>query len=318
MGYRILDIAQEHLEPALGLLFDGLRAEAEANPLLPVAAIQDAGVLPGALEFILGNPGVAAFDGHKLVGYMVTGAVFDFKGQRAALVPEYAHAAVHTDRAEIYRRMYMKLSETWVQRGMHLHIIGHLAHDHVLRETLFLLGFGAILSEKLRGFAPIIDGKSANIVYESDPSQLLAIQMEHNAYYPLAPIFIRKDRSKDEVLSDLRASAEEGDVFIVHYDNGQPLGYFTVGESATDEEGFLLQRTNTAQIKAAFIKASARGRGIGSSLLQESMRWAEKNGFDRLFVEHETANYYGGNFWNRHFSSYQFISMRYVDSTIRP
>lgn len=46
------------------------------------------------------------------------------------------------------------------------------------------------------------------------------------------------------------------------------------------------------------------------------MTWARDAGFDRMFVEHETANLEGGAFWRRHFSPYLVFSMRYVDRTI--
>lgn len=38
--------------------------------------------------------------------------------------------------------------------------------------------------------------------------------------------------------------------------------------------------------------------------------------FERLFVEHETANYYGGRFWVAHFQVYLNYAMRYIDTMI--
>jgi hypothetical protein len=69
---------------------------------------------------------------------MLTGATFIFKNQKTAMVPEYGHSAIDEDRSELYRLMYMKLSSRWIQHKIHLHIIGHFAHDGGLKDTLFL------------------------------------------------------------------------------------------------------------------------------------------------------------------------------------
>jgi hypothetical protein len=37
---------------------------------------------------------------------------------------------------------------------------------------------------------------------------------------------------------------------------------------------------------------------------------------ERVFVEHETANFYGGNFWCTYFNPYVYASMRYIDTTL--
>ncbi len=82
-----------------------------------------------------------------------------------------------------------------------------------------------------------------------------------------------------------------------------------------DAELYLLAKTNTAQIKSAFIKPKFRNKNVGSALLQHTINWAKENGYDRLAVEHETANFFGGNFWKKHFDSYLFFSMRYIENT---
>jgi GNAT superfamily N-acetyltransferase len=89
-----------------------------------------------------------------------------------------------------------------------------------------------------------------------------------------------------------------------------------VGESTIDGEGFLLAQTNTAQIKSAYARPEVRGKGVGAALLQHAIEWSQQQGYDRIFVEHETANIYGGNFWGTYFSPYLYASMRYTDTTL--
>jgi GNAT superfamily N-acetyltransferase len=249
---------------------------------------------------------------------MLSGYRFPFKGQNAVIVPEYCHASVLPDRRELYQIMYMRLASEWVRDNIYLHIIGHFAHDTVLRESLYQLGFGAIIAEALRDLSQIQGTHTMDIVEETDIERLLNISIEDSRYYPDSPIFIVKETERDERRTILESSICEGNTFFAFYEDGEAGGYLGVGESAsgTLKEGFLLRDTCTAQIKNAFVKPHIRGKGIGKSLLQCAINWSIEHGYKRLFVEFETANYFGGNFWRRHFTPYLYFSMRYIDNTV--
>jgi GNAT superfamily N-acetyltransferase len=268
------------------------------------------------IKSISGNAGVGAFSNGRLIGFMLTGGFFSFKSQPAVIIPEFAHASIEENKSDIYQRLYMSISAQWNTNQPTLHIFGHFAHDKILQETLYLLGFGAILAERIRDLSPLENETNDSIELEMDPEKLVLLDQEHRAFYPASPTFIWKDTDPDTVLQDLRETCSAGTVFLVYRKEGIPAGYFSVGESALGAEGFLLQNTNSAQIKSAFIKPDLRSRGIGACLLKESIAWATINGFERLFVEHETANYYGSRFWSKYFQEYLYFSMRYIDPIV--
>jgi GNAT superfamily N-acetyltransferase len=114
----------------------------------------------------------------------------------------------------------------------------------------------------------------------------------------------------------LAVHAQQGDVFFVYDERDEPCGYIIVGESTIGGEGFLLEQTNTAQVKSAYVRPESRGQGVGSALLQRALEWSHQQGYERVFVEHETANFYGGRFWSRRFEPYLCYSMRYIDATL--
>jgi len=314
--YQVVAFTQNHLESAVELFVEGYRQERINSPLLPSRIIDKPGWIHNSLKSLVSNPGVAVLYEGQLAAFMLTGLQFPFKGQKAVQVPEYCHASILTDRDELYQIMYTRLAGEWAQSHIHLHIIGHFAHDTILQSVLYRLGFGAILAERLRDLSEVHDVREVNIVEESDVERLLDIQVEHYRYYRNAPIFILKNTGRNENLSSLESAADRGDTFFVYYEQNEPCAYLIVGESASGGEGFLLRDTNTAQIKSAYAREHVRRTGIGKALLQRAIDWSIDNGYERLFVEHETANYFGGNFWRSYFTPYLYYSMRYIDNAI--
>jgi GNAT superfamily N-acetyltransferase len=140
--------------------------------------------------------------------------------------------------------------------------------------------------------------------------------MEHIRYYSKSPIFISRSTNPSSALNDLKTHAQDGDAFFAFYEQSEPCAYVIIGESSITGEGFLLQNTKTAQIKSAYARTEFRGKGIGQAMLQHAIQWAQQHGYARVFVEHETANVAGGNFWSRYFTPYLYFSMRYIDSTL--
>jgi GNAT superfamily N-acetyltransferase len=318
MTYSLVPFAQEHLDPAVALFRESYRQEREHSPLLPTRLLDDPVWIRDALSTRQNNPGVAVLQDGQLVAYMITGAQFPWKGQRAALVPEYGHSATTPDKETLYQRMYMHLAQVWVDDHSHLHLIGHLVHDKALQETLYQLGFGAIVAERLRNLSSIDAATDIDVVQERDAHKLVDFELEHNRYYPRAPIFLTRDTDRSAMLADLDEHEQAGDVFFTYYEDGMLRANMIVGHTNPNHEGegFLLWDTNTAQVKSAYAQPDVRGKGIGTALLNRAIQWARAQGFARLFVEHETANFYGSHFWRKHFAPYLYFSMRYVDNTI--
>jgi GNAT superfamily N-acetyltransferase len=316
MQYKIVPFTQDYLEPAVNLFINNYKNEREKNPLLPLRAINEPEWIFNSLKSLMDNTGVAVLESDRVIAYMVTGFLFSFKGQNAVLVPEYCHGSVLKDKKELYQRMYMQLAEGWAKSRRHIHIVGHFTHDIVLRETLYQLGFGAIVAERVRDFSEVTGLPVVDIVEEKDFEKLIDIEIEHLSYYPNAPIFIWKDTERKAIISGLESHSNNGDAFLVYYEQDKPCAYVIVGTSAIGAEGFLLQNTSTAQIKSAYAQPHVRGKGIGKALLQSAFRWSQEHGYERVFVEHETANYYGGNFWCKQFNPYVYFSLRYIDNTI--
>jgi GNAT superfamily N-acetyltransferase len=316
MTYTFVPFTQEHLQPAVELFIQSYQREQVHNPCLPSRVMDEPTWIYTALQAQLANRGIAVIEHNRLLAYMVTGDQFPWKGQQAAIVPEYCHGAIETRKPELYQGMYLHLAHEWVSLDCHLHLIGHFAHDARLQEVFYQLGFGAIVAERLRDGSDIDTGYDLAISSEQDPGKFVDLHLEHIQYYPKSPIFILRSADRKEALADLQTHAARGDVFFVYYEQHQPCAYVIVGQSTSGGEGFLLQQTNSAQIKSAYTRPDCRGRGIGSALLQRAIQWSRQQGYERVFVEHETANLAGGSFWSRYFNPYLYFSMRYIDNRL--
>ena len=301
-----------------------LRAR-QANPLLPALTPAHEARLRGRVERAFAHEGMTAWRGGSLRGFMIAGPPFDFRGSVAALVPEYAHAVAEGEEAALVGPLYTAVAERLVREGAQLHLIGHFAVDTVTTASLFDLGFGAVVREQLRGLDDVAEADAARgdhdgwcarverVPHAATWASFGPIAAQHAATYRESPLFVRKDASLQAAVEELEAHRAVGDPLFVVRDGGEPLGYLIAGPCAGATEGRLLEGTATAQVRSAFVLPAARRSGIGGALLQHAVAWARDAGFERLFVEHETANPSGAAFWGRHFVPYLTFSMRYVE-----
>lgn len=303
----------------------------DANPLLPPLTPAHEARLRTLVENAFAHGGVAAWRDGSLVGYMVAGPSFETRGLTASLVPEYGHAIAPGEDAALYGTLYAATAERLVRDGVQLHLIGHFADDRGTAAELVDLGFGAIVAERLRDLSdvvPTLRSGTQRGVHQAHSDRILRVARdetwarysqlvaEHAAYYRQSPIFLVKDETLHAAEEDLEGHRRSGDELFVYVVDGQPLAYLVAGPCRGRTEGRMLVDTNTAQVRSAYAVSSVRRGGIGTALLQHAVRWARETGFDRMFVEHETANPEGGAFWRRYFSPFLVFSMRYVDRNL--
>ncbi len=203
-----------------------------------------------------------------------------------------AGAEPETCREEIER---LSRDLAFVQKK--LQIVGNITRHDILNQMTAIMGYNELL------LTMVEDGKLLGF-----------LEIEHRAYYRTPPIFLSKDTGRAAVERDLLAAQRDGAALFVHDEDGSPSACFHVARCKGLEEGRLLRDTNSAQVLSAYARPRSRGRGVGRALLNACVGWARSQGFERLMVEHETANLLGSAFWGRHFNPYLLFSMRYVEA----
>lgn len=326
--YRLSPTEPSFAAAGFGLFRDAYLRACSVNPLLPVLDANHEVRLQRRVERAFAYGGVAAWYGGSLRGFMIAGPSFEFRGLVASLVPEYGHALALGEEVDLLGMLYAASAERLVREGVHLHLIGHFAADLGTTSALFELGFGAVVREQLRDLSGVgaDDGSRGthrarlehvdHVLQAEAWRDVVALAAEHAAFYRESPVFVRKVADAQVALADLEAHRADGDQLFVYREGGEALGYLIIGPCAGRSEGRLLEGTSTAQIRSAFTVPAARRRGVGAALLQRAIAWARAAGFERLFVEHETAKLSGGAFWQRHFAPYLLFSLRYVDRTL--
>lgn len=328
MSYRVTPTDPSMAPDGFALFRDAYLRARRANPLVPPLTREHQARLRGRVERAFAHGGVVAWRGASLAGYMVAGPPFEMRGLVASLVPEYGHAAGPTPDDRLHGELYAAMAERLVQDGVHLHLIGHFAHDGTTRANLFELGFGGLVAERLRDLTDVpvaspagtedgaLRGRIERMPDETPWDSLAPLATEHAAYYRGSPIFVAKDEALGAAAADLEEHRRVGDALFVYREGREDVAYLVAGACPGTSEGRLLAGTRTAQIRAAYAAPAMRRHGIGSALLQRAVTWARAEGFERMFVEHETANLEGGPFWRRHFTPFLEFSMRYVDRTL--
>jgi GNAT superfamily N-acetyltransferase len=308
----IKPFSEDYIDDAAKLFAAYYESHRSLQPLLPERDILRQ--VPAALSRIASNPGVAAFRKRTLVGYMIeTCTAESFMSKRTAFCIDLcAHCAVEEEKELIYQEMYEQLSRIWVGNRYHTHEISYLTSDKVLSFAFYRLGFGMTHFELLRTLEPI-DGGNADVLIRKLESEepIKELNREHHAYYPNPPLFWiphdEYDEDKDGILS--------GDIEVfAAFDRDKPVAFFSVKRESA--ESWLLNDERNLRIMGAFAKEEYRHRGIGQALLREVIDWAIQNDCDRLYVEGESANIYGGNFWMKHFTPVVFSVRRCVDERV--
>ena len=306
---EIKEFKEGHVKDAVGLFVGSYESQRQIVPLIPRREDLYEEV-SNALSKNLENPGVAAFQDDELVGYIIENArADDFMSKPTAFsLGLYSHCSVELNKERIYQQMYKEISDIWVKDGYHTHVFSLWAQEDDLSFNFFRLGFGMTHFELLRDLSDI-DVKTSDISYKilEDMEPIKELDKQHHDFYPKAPLFwLPPDEYNYEEEID-------GEI-IAAFDDDKPVSYIHLKKN--EAETWLMTDEETCRVKGAYTDPEYRGRGLGKSLLQKGVEWAKEKGLKRLYVEGESANICGGNFWVKHFTPVVYTLRRCIDERV--
>jgi ribosomal protein S18 acetylase RimI-like enzyme len=311
MALSLAPLRPEHLPEAATLVCAHVNRLRTRVPLAPERYERPDEIIALLRPLAEVGQGAVATEGDRLVGLLAYER-FPFKGQRAAMSAEWAHAAEGERPGAIYQQLYRHLAARWLDESDTLHLMGTLSHDRAALDVWFWQGFGLLAVDAVRSLAWHGPAYNEGIrrATADDADALHALGQGLMAHLRAAPVFLR---GEGESLADWeRSLADKGRaVFIATQIWRQPVGYLRIGP-ANEDACTLIRDPGTASITGAYVAPEARGSGRGLGLLVAALAWAREAGYARAAVDFESANVEGAGFWMRHFQPVVMSGMRWV------
>lgn len=257
--------------------------------------------------------GAAALRGEALAGFVL--------GEEMLLAPEHlasqwvpphsvgipvqGHAvAAKEDATEVYRALYATLAGDWVARGYFDHRVNIVAGDAALQEAWLSLGFGRTLTAAVRDTGPVQIGEMPGLeVREASSEDIEVVQdLEHklNLHHAGSPMFWPMLHTTDAAARqfNLAALKEAKIPFFVAYRDGKPIAMQTFLRPGFTPP--LVEQSRDIYLFNGVVDPGERGGGIGTDLLEHTMRWAREKGYETCTLHFASMNPSGAPFWLRH------------------
>lgn len=311
MAIHIVPFAGEYLESAARLVACQVGASRQQVSSLPVQYSDPATLYPIIAGLAAENPGVAALQDGRLVGFLIAWQLPAFQGAPATFSPELANAAIIADRQNIYEAMYAALAETWVAAGYRTHLISLLANDASGIESLHWLGFGMIAADALRDLSPILASPGNYTIRRGqidDAGVITSLDNALDAHLSGPPAFLKHD--SEHKLAEVREWIEAShNAFWIAREGNRPLGFVAFGPASQDACQVIVD-PHTTSISAAYTIPAARNQGVAAALLNHGLVWAQEQGYIRCAVDFEPMNPLARRFWLRYFQPVSYTLCR--------
>lgn len=267
-------------------------------------------ILPDSMEnpqrivgLLADVPGIAAYEGGQVVGYLGWYLVDAFRGttRKGAYCPEWGHGAVD---ATIYRALYRAAAEQWAAVGCEVHAISLLASDQAAREVWFWNGFGLTNMDAIRAITPLGITAAPGITIRpatlADAERWVALEVEHSRHYTLPPISMATHETQN---------ADDFATFLSNPDNSIWLaldGETAIGFIGFEGNSFGWREMVDAPGKVAinggsYIRPQYRGQRIAGAILDAALRDYAAKGFRHCSVDFEAFNPEAAAFWPKYF-----------------
>lgn len=297
---------KDHLPAMADLFIHNFRKLRATIPILPDLMEDKTRVISKLERFFESCPGVIAWEGNRLIGYMGWYLVDNFRNTawKGAYCPEWGHAASDIAKPDIYRAMYRVAARYWTDAGCHLHALSLLAGDEQTEKVWFWNGFGLIVVDAIRPMQPLERDTSPRFLIRhatlEDVAALHQMELEHAQYYQEPPILmdVYQPASVETLTAFLRESHNSSYLAV---DDDACMGYLRFEVNNTDSVAIVSAPDQVANT-GAYIRPRYRGQGVGSAVLNAALSDYAEQGFRRCTVNFESFNPEATPFWLKYFT----------------
>lgn len=228
----------------------------------------------------------------------------NFVPPHSIVMPVEGHAfAENEDALDVLWPLYAELAARWTDDGFFTHRAAIPAGDLAAQEAWVTLGFGRRLTAATRVTSlpvKVTHPRALRIEHASpeDIDDVMQLIGEQNRWHWQSPVFWPALRDAEAAarafnLNALRSS--EIPYFVAYDENDRPAGMQTFLRPGFTPP--IVQGESNVYLFEGVVAAEARGGGIGTALLKESMTWAARSGFETCTLHYASANPLGAPFW---------------------
>ncbi|MBI9045866.1 MAG: GNAT family N-acetyltransferase [Anaerolineaceae bacterium] len=264
------------------------------------------------------NPSIGLLEAGKITAYMTGFPLEDLKGKCMGVYsPEWAHAAIKSDHANIYRLMYAVISAQWIAAGWYQQVISLRANQPETMEYFFSAGFGLHVEDGIRSMQPITAKECCFEIETASSNEiktLIFLEEKLRTHMHNAPIFLYgKARSFEEWHAWLETDQNTA---LIAWQNGQAIAFMIMKKDALNQ-AFILRSEQTVSINGAYTLPEFRGSGVMTALVNHGLSIYKQRGYERCVVDYETQNYPARQYWSKNFQLVCPSVIRRVDERIK-
>lgn len=275
---------------------------------------EDQAAAEALIRPLVANPnaaGVAATRDGRLVGYLFgEKLLFGPTDMMALFLPPHSISmpvegsalAEGEDCVSLLREMYAALADGWVRAGFLDHTVEIVAGNGDVQEAWVTLGFGRHITAATRPTGDAVAGLAPATVEvhragAEDIGVVMDLARQLNEHHSLAPMFWPVVHTAEAAARGFNQAVLDANEtpFFVAYQRGEPVGLQTFLRP-----GFtpgVVDHANDVYLFEGIVGREARSGGIGTALLDHSMRWARDAGFSTCTLHFAAQNFSGAPFW---------------------
>ena len=311
---EVVAFTREHLAEARELALKNYKKEQEVLGSLPRMER-----VPDLSEFADNGLGVAAFEGERMLGFIGClrpwEQAFDSEAS-GTFTPVHAHGCVKENRDKIYQRMYQKMADTLVKKGVLYHAIGLYEHDKDAIYAYFHNGFGHRCSDAIRKMEVLSHIKPVEgIVFEEivPKKARLVRELRRELSIHMGESSCFMYTAENEFENWVKERENNGNRLFVAKREENPIAFIEISDEG---ETFVADHDKMQNICGAFCLPEYRGKQIFQNLINYVIKTLSKEGFEYLGVDYESFNPTAFHFWTKYFEPYTCSVTRRIDECV--
>ncbi|NDI35433.1 GNAT family N-acetyltransferase [Chengkuizengella sediminis] len=323
---EFLQFKDECLTDAAKLLATRHKRERKQFPELPSQfELEDDALKAVEAVWVKENSeGIAIFDNKQMIGYLIgTFISNDIRGRHIWI--DYAGLAISENvHEELYRDLYTKIAEQWVQYGCFDHYVLVPAGNRSILDAWLKLGFSF---EQVHALCDITN--QAMEIENQHPIEIrLAIKSDQSILTDIGDLIMSHQTGAPvwaAVLPEYLTEIKKGYGGIVEDSNAklwiafkgnQLIGFQGYWETTTSNSD-MMTPDRCIELSIAGTKKEERGRGIGKLLTQKGFMEAKENGYQYCMSDWRMTNLQSSRFWpKRGFYPIAYRLTRKIDHRI--